>query len=120
MTRLLTVRKRAKKNKPTFKRQDYKRKKLKTKWLRPKGKDSKLKRGEKPRGRVPSTGYSSPKAVRSLNPHGFKEKLVFKPTDIEGLNPKTDAAIIGATVGKKKRTEIIKMADQKKVQVINK
>ncbi|MFH1364721.1 MAG: 50S ribosomal protein L32e [Candidatus Aenigmatarchaeota archaeon] len=118
---LLKIRRKAKRKKPAFNRQEYKKKKaLKTKWLRPRGKDSKLKKYEKPRGKRPSTGYSSPKAVRGLNPSGFHEKLVFRPVDLNGLDPKSDVAIIGSTVGKKKRGEIIKAADKLKLHVINK
>lgn len=117
---LLKIRKKSKRKKPGFNRQEYKKKKsLKKKWVRPRGKDSKLKKYEAPRGKRPSTGYSSPKAVRGLNPRGFYEKLVFRPIDVEKIDPKTQAIIIGSTVGKKKRTEIIKTAQKKNIEVIN-
>jgi len=120
LTRLLKIRKKMKRKKPAFNRQNYKKKKLKTKWVSPRGKDSKLKIYEKPRGTRPSHGYSSPKDVRGLNPSGFKEKLVYKSSDVEKIDPKTHAIVISSTVGRKKRLDIIKSAQLKKIHIVNK
>jgi large subunit ribosomal protein L32e len=119
---LLKLRRRIKKKKPSFKRQEYSYKKSKRfgkVWRRPKGKHSKLRMKENARGRSPGTGYSSPKFVRGLNPSGLKEVSVSRPKDVEKLDPKKQAAVISKGVGKKKRLEIMKLASSKGVKVSN-
>ncbi len=108
---MLKIRRKGKKKKPEFKRQEYfKHKKLKRKWRRPRGKQSKLRKGEKPRGRKPGPGYRSPRAVRGLTKKGLKIVMVSNPGELEKLKPKTEAAVVRSGVGKKKREEIIKKA----------
>ena len=115
--RLLTVRKRAKRRKPAFTRQEGKKHpRLKTGWRKPKGKHSKLRQSEKARGRVPSMGYRSPRAVRGLSPEGLPPVRVFNPTQL----PTTPATvIIAATVGRKKRMQILKKAEELGIKVSN-
>ena len=116
----LKLRAKQKKKKPAFKRQEWFRSvSLAPVWRFPRGIDSKLKRGEKARGSMPNIGYRSPKAVRGLNPKGFKEVRVLNPSDVQKINSKTDIAVIGSTVGKKKRLEIIKKAEQAGVKISN-
>ncbi len=118
--KILKVRARQKNKKPTFKRQEWFRSvSLGTKWRSPRGIDSKLKRGEKARGSVPNIGYRSPASVRGLNPQGFREVRVLNINDLKKVNPKQDIAVIGSTVGRKKRELIIKKAEESGVKISN-
>ncbi|NOZ81575.1 MAG: 50S ribosomal protein L32e [Candidatus Micrarchaeota archaeon] len=118
---LLKIRKILKSRKPKFLRQNWFRlKRLGEKWRRPKGRHSKLRRSFKAKGFKPDPGYGSPREVRGLHPCGLKEVLVFRPQDLEKINPEKECARISAKVGKKKRMEILKKAEELKIKVLNK
>ncbi|RLJ05394.1 MAG: 50S ribosomal protein L32e [Candidatus Aenigmatarchaeota archaeon] len=106
--------------KPKFKRQEQDfQKLLKDAWRRPKGKQSKLRKGIKGRGRKPSPGYRKAKETRGLNRKGLKEIRIHTVSELEKLNPEQEAAIIGSTVGKKKRLEILKKAEELGITLAN-
>jgi large subunit ribosomal protein L32e len=116
----LRTRKRIKKRKPGFLRQEgYRLARLRKSWRRPKGRHSKLRKGEKARGGVPKAGYGSPKAVRGLTRYGYREVRVSSPKQLDELDPHRDAALISSAVGRKKRTEIVRKAEEMKIFVIN-
>ncbi len=120
LERLLRLRRILKRKKPEFLRQNWFRfKKLGEKWRRPKGKHSKLRKRIKGKGSVPHPGYGSPKAVRGLHPSGLVEVRVFNPSQLEGLDPKVHAIKIASTVGRKKRIEIMKKAEELGLRVLN-
>jgi large subunit ribosomal protein L32e len=109
-----------KKKIPKFLRQEwFKHKTLGKKWRRPKGRQSKLRKGEKARGKVPSLGYRSPKSVRGLTRRGYKEIRILNPAQIEKINPNKEIIVISSTIGKKKKIEIIKKAEEKGVKIAN-
>jgi len=117
---ILRVRKKAKKKKPGFSRQEgYRLKKLKKAWRRPRGRHSKLRKHERARGKLPKSGYGSPKAVRSLTRYGYREVRISNPNELDKLNPEKEAALISSSVGKKKRMDIIKKAEEMKIRVLN-
>ena len=117
---LLNIRKKQKKRKPEFKRQEYGiQKLLKRKWRHPRGKHSKLRKHERARGSLPSTGYGSPSEVRGLDRLGYRPVRVFRPEDLDNINKKTERAQIAATVGRKKRFDIVKKAEDMKIKVSN-
>lgn len=116
----LKLRERINKSRPAFKRQEWFRYvKLGDSWRRPRGLHSKMRRGYKYRPNLVSTGYRGPKAVRGLHPSGFQEVMVFRVEDLEGVDPKKQAARIGHSVGSKKREAIEKVADEKGIRVLN-
>ncbi|MBU0899085.1 MAG: 50S ribosomal protein L32e [Nanoarchaeota archaeon] len=117
----LKIRKKIKKRKPSFKRQENKRyKKLKSVWRAPRGIDSKLKKDKKSRGKRVRPGYSSPTAVKGLSRTGHKIVHVSNPGDVDKMHHTTEVAIISANVGGRKRAEILKHAEEKKVHIMNK
>jgi len=96
------------------------RKRLGLKWRRNKGLHGKVRRHEKGKNKMPTIGYRAPKELRYLHPSGLKEALVFNLSDLEKIDQKTEAARISHAVGKKKRVEILKKAEELKIKVLNK
>lgn len=118
MDRLLKVRRKLKKKKPDFKRQEYfKHAKLKTKWRQPRGKRSKQRMKEKARGKMPSVGFSSPRKVRGLSPEGLPVLRIFNPSGLQSAQGKT--VLVASGVGRKKREEILKKAEELGIKVSN-
>ena len=104
-----------------FKRQEYARyKKLGMKWRRPRGKTSKMRRYEAGKPAMPSIGYGSPKAERGLHPSGFKDVLVRNMSELENLDPTTEAGRISATIGKKKKEGMLNKASELGIKILNK
>ena len=117
---LLELRTKIKANKPLFLRQEgHKRVKLGKKWRQPRGIQSKLRRKFKSRRMHPSPGYSSPAQVRFLNKDGLTRKMVMNAGELAHVDPKTEIAVIGGTVGNKMRVEIAKKALELKVKIEN-
>jgi large subunit ribosomal protein L32e len=105
---------------PKFRRQEWFRyKRLGEKYRRPKGMHSKMRRRYKYRPPMASVGYRTPSKVRDLHSSGFKEVLVHNPDHLEGLDPKTQAARVGHSVGYKKRLEIERKATQLGIHILN-
>ncbi len=118
--RLLKLREELKRKKPKFRRQEWHRyKRLGEKWRRPKGRHSKMRRKLKGKPKMPNPGYRSPKKVRGLHPSGYEEVLVYNPKDLEKIDPERQAARIASRVGKRKRREILKKAEELGIVVLN-
>jgi large subunit ribosomal protein L32e len=105
---------------PRFKRQElWAQAILKDTWRKPKGRHSKMRKQERGRGRLPKPGYGSPVAVKGLNKQGFREIRVFNPSQLEKLDKEKEAALVASAVGRKKRLEILKRAEELGVTVVN-
>lgn len=116
----LRIRKKAKKKKPSFRRQEgYRYKRLSDSWRRPRGRHSKLRKGEKARGKKPSVGYRSPDEVRNLTRDGYIPVHVSNKADLGKIDPKKEVAVIRSSVGRKKRMEIVTEAEKMKIKVLN-
>ena len=106
--------------KPKFLRQEWFRLvSLGKKWRRPRGKQSKLRKHIKGKGFIPNVGYGTPKAVRGLHPSGLKEILVSNLNQINDIDPKKQCIRMARTVGIKKRIEIMNIAKEKEIRVLN-
>ncbi len=64
-------------------------------------------------------GFRGPKETRCLHSSGFEEVTIFNVKDLENLNPKTQAARIGGSVGTKKRIDIGKKAEELDIRLLN-
>jgi large subunit ribosomal protein L32e len=108
-------------NDKEFKRQQkHKHNKLKNaSWRKPIGKHSKVRLKLKSAKPMPKAGYRTPLKIRGLHPSGYEEVLVHNTDDLEELDPETEAAMIGSTVGRKKREKIIEEADGNDIHVLN-
>ncbi len=67
----------------------------------------------------PKIGYRGKKELRGIHPSGYIEVRVENTKDLEKIDNKIHAARIGATVGKRKRNEIIAKANEKNIWVLN-
>ena len=106
--------------KPKFTRwlsQSYRR--IKTSWRRPRGVHSKVRIRKKGKIKMPSIGYRAPRTLRYLHPSGLREVLVHNLKELEKIDPKVEAARISHSVGKKKRKELLKKAEELKIKVLN-
>jgi len=68
---------------------------------------------------MPGVGYRTPKKIRGLHPSGFKEVMVYNLKDMEGIDPEKEAIRIHGRIGRKKREEIVKKADEMGIRVLN-
>ena len=116
----LATRKEIKKRTPDFLREEWFRyKRVPKNWRRPDGISSKMRRNFKYRPSKVRVGFRGPKDVRGFHPSGFEEVLVYNVNDLEAIDPKTQAARIGGTVGTKKRIDIGKKADELEIRILN-
>jgi len=103
-----------------FKRDGYgKKRQLSDSWRKPRGQHNKQREQKKAKGALPKPGFGSPIAVRGMHPSGFFEVLVTSLKDLEGLDPRTQAVRLGATVGIRKRTTIQEQAVAAGFKVLN-
>jgi len=94
-------------------------KRIKDKWKKPRGRDSKLMRKHKGKGRMPNVGFGSKRGTRFKHPSGLFEVMVSNVDDLANIDPKTQTGRISATVGKKKKAEIVKKAKELKIKLLN-
>jgi len=116
----LQIRKQVKKRTPEFLREEWFRyKKISKQWRRPDGITSKMRKNLKYRPSKVRVGFRGPRDTRDLHSSGFEEVFVYNASDVENINPKTQAARIGSSVGTRKRLEIEKKADELKIRILN-
>ena len=117
----LAARAAQKKAQPAFRRQEWFRYKrlAKTGWRKPKGLQASQRLNRKYRSPMARVGYGKIAAARDLHPSGFREVLVHRAEDLEGMDPKVEAARIAKTVGNRKRVNIHDKADELGIRVLN-
>jgi large subunit ribosomal protein L32e len=103
-----------------FKRDGYgKKKQLSDSWRKPRGQHNKQREQKKAKGALPKPGFGSPIAVRGMHPSGFFEVLLSSVKELEGIDPKTHAIRIGATVGERTRLGLQEKALAAGFKVLN-
>jgi ribosomal protein L32E len=112
-----------KRKKPTFTRKDWHKKiklgstvKKKRKWRAAKGRQNKIRLGRKGHAQRPKIGWSAAKILKGLI-QGKKTMRIENKKQLETV-PKGTAIII-ASIGKKKKQEIITAAKEKNITIIN-
>jgi large subunit ribosomal protein L32e len=88
-------------------------------WRKVRGIDSKTREKRKGRPAMPNAGYRKPKIIRGIHPSGYIEVQVYRPSELDKLNPDVHAVRIGSTVGLKKRQDILKKAETLMLRVLN-
>ena len=111
---------RGKQKKPKFKRQEsWRYTRVKERWRRPVGIDSKMRKKTKGWPPSPQIGYRTPKRKRGLHPSGYLEFAVHTVEDLYELDPRIHAVRIARTVGGKKRAELLVLAEERGIIVLN-
>jgi len=116
----LKLREKISRKRPKFVRyESWRYKRVKPNWRRARGIDSKVREKRKGYIKSPTVGYRSPKYVRGLHPSGLKPILIYNEKDLDKINPKIEAAVIGSKVGILKRIRILERADRLNIKVLN-
>tara|TARA_Y200000002_G_scaffold125441_1_gene103018 strand:+ start:9512 stop:10156 length:645 start_codon:yes stop_codon:yes gene_type:complete len=117
----LALRAAQKKKTPSFRRTEWFRYKRLSRsgWRAPHGMDSKQRRNYKYRGSLVRVGHGKVAAARGLHPSGFQEIMVHNTNDLESIDPETQAARVGRTVGGRKRENIHARADELGIRILN-
>ena len=116
----LQIRRQIKKRTPEFLREEWFRyKRISKNWRHPDGITSKMRINLKYRPSKVRVGFRGPQETRGLHSSGFEEVIVYNVSDLEGINPKTQAARIGGSVGTKKRINIEKKAEELDIRLLN-
>jgi large subunit ribosomal protein L32e len=104
----------------TFKRDGYgKKRQLSDSWRKPRGQHNKQREQKKAKGALPKPGFGSPVAVRGMHPSGFFEVLLFSVRELDGIDPKTHAVRLGATLGERTRLGLQEKALAAGFKVLN-
>lgn len=108
------------KEKKKFKRENsHKKAQTPESWRRPKGKHSRVRLEVNGAPAKPKAGYRTDKDIRGVHPSGYEEVLVHNKDDLKQVDPETEAARIGSTVGGRKRAKIIEKADEEEIKLLN-
>ncbi len=88
-------------------------------WRRPKGLDNKIRLQRKGFPPKVKAGYRKPRIVRNMHPSGFWPVIVHNVEELNGLDPAKEAVVIAASVGERKRREILAKAEEIGLKVLN-
>ena len=118
--RLLAVRNAMKLRKPNFHVQNSNdpKKRFAGRWKRPKGLQNKMRERRKGNPRYIEPGYGSPATVKGATREGLFPIMVSRASDLTKVK-EGFGAIISATVGLRKKAEIVKAATEKKLKLLN-
>jgi len=118
--RLLEIRKRNNKKRPSFKRvESWRYIRVKDSWRKARGIDSQTRKKTKTGVKSPTVGYRNPKKVRGLHPSGYEEVRIFTKKDLISLNNKKHAIRIAGKLGAKKRIALIDYVQNRGFKVLN-
>ena len=113
-----------KRKQPLFLRRDWYKKikfgkgvKKNQKWRAAKGRQNKTRLGRRGYGNRPKIGYGENNEIKG-KVNGLEPIMVSNVADLEKV--KAGQGVVVASVGKKKRTEILAKANEKKLTILNK
>ena len=117
----LALRAEQKKATPSFRRTEWFRYKRLSRsgWRAPHGMDNKQRKNLKYRSSLVRVGHGKVSAAHGLHPSGFREVMVQNSGDLEQIDPETEAARVGGTVGRRKCGSIYSRADELGIRVLN-
>jgi large subunit ribosomal protein L32e len=117
---LLELRTKRKKSKPHFVERESKLyARIKSRWRLPRGTSSPIRRRWRGEPAMVTIGHRSPREVRGLHSSGLEKVVVNNAAELLKVNPSKQGAVIASTVGNRKRAELLKLAHEKKIRVLN-
>ncbi len=120
LERLLQVRKEVAEHRPEFVRpESWRYDRLHPEWRKPKGLDNKVRKSIKGWPKRVKVGYRGPAPVRGYHSSGQREVIVYNAKDLTKVVPGKEVVRMGATVGARKRVEIMKRASELGLRVLN-
>ncbi|MBS7631492.1 50S ribosomal protein L32e [Candidatus Bathyarchaeota archaeon] len=118
--KLLKTKKKMASRRPKFvKSESWRYKRVSPNWSRPRGLDNRIRRRIKGWPASPNVGYRSPRLTRYIHPSGLEEIMVYNVGDLTIIDPATQIARIGGTVGAKKRILIVEEALKRNIKILN-
>lgn len=118
--RLMELRKKINRKRPSFRRvESWRYKRVKDPWRKARGIDSKTRKKKKSGVKSPNVGYRGPKKIRGLHPSGYEEVRIITIKDIENLNNKKHALKISGKLSTRKRGILIKYCQKKGFKILN-
>lgn len=118
--RLMELRKKMNKKRPTFRRvESWRYKRVKDSWRKARGIDSKTRKKKKLGVKSPTIGYRGPKNIRGAHPSGYEEVRITTIKDLQNLNKNKHALKISSKLGAKKRIALIDYCQKRGFKVLN-
>jgi len=118
--RLMELRKKINKKRPSFRRvESWRYKRVKDSWRKARGIDSKTREKKKSGVKSPTIGYRTPRKVRGLHPSGYEEVRVNTIQDINNLNKNYHGIKISSKLGSKKRVALIDYCQKRGFKILN-
>ncbi|MFX0104531.1 MAG: 50S ribosomal protein L32e [Candidatus Hodarchaeota archaeon] len=118
--RLMELRKKINKKRPSFIRvESWRYKRVKDSWRKARGIDSKTRKKKKSGVKSPTVGYRGPKKVRGLHPSGYEEINITNKEELSNLNKKKHAIKISGKLGAKKRIALIDYCQKRGFRILN-
>jgi len=97
----------------------YKTKRIDSRWRRAEGIHSKIRENRKGWPAKVKIGAGSPMEVKHLHYSGMKIRKIENLEQLDSVMPGEEIAVIGKSVGKRNRINILKMAAEKKIRILN-
>ncbi len=108
------------KKKPKFRRTDSNKYKFKNKWRSPRGLQNKQRLKRKGHVKSPSVGYGTPSEIKYIDSNtGLKKVLISNIKQLEDIDSKKESVLISGKLGIKKKVELLKICQEKKLTVDN-
>ncbi|MFX1325956.1 MAG: 50S ribosomal protein L32e [Promethearchaeota archaeon] len=118
--RLIELRKKLNKKRPTFRRvESWRYKKVKDSWRKARGIDSKTRKKKKLGVKSPTIGYRGPKNIRGIHPSGYEEVRITTIKELQKLNKNKHALKISSKLGAKKRIALIDYCQKRGYKILN-
>jgi len=118
--KLLEMRKNMKNRRPKFRRQGYGiYPRIGDEWRKPRGRHSKQKHQSAGHAKKVKPGFRSPKLVRGMDKHGLIPVIVNSIVNIPLLKKEEHGAIIGGSVGNRKRLILLNELKKHGIKVLN-